>query len=97
MNREERRALAKVPKQAIDSMLSESYELGKGLGMDKMNKHSVSMLLAAMCLVLHKNNGFTSEQCLGVLKDVEEVTINALTNVELLQEVKELLGIELKE
>lgn len=97
MNRAERRALAKVPRRVIDSMLNESYELGKGLGMDKMNKHSVSMLLAAMCLVLHKNNGFTSDQCIGVLKDVEEVTTNALTNTELMQEVRELLGIELKE
>lgn len=55
------------------------------------------MILSAMCLALRKEFGFGHDRCLRVLESVEQISLDAFTAYELIEQCKNELGINLME
>ena len=60
-------------------------------------EYQSKMILSAMCLALREQFGFGQTRCLRMLEAVERITTNALTSVELIDQCKDELNIDLRE
>ena len=59
-------------------------------------KHSTQMTLAAACIALHDLYGFGQQRLMRMLEKVEDLTLNALCAGELVDELKNKVGVVLE-
>lgn len=58
-------------------------------------KHSTQMTLAAACIALHDLYGFGQQRLIRMLEKIEDLTLNALCAGELVDELKNKVGVVL--
>lgn len=91
MNRRQRRAMKNQPKRFSESdMRRAAREAAQTTA-----SHSTEMILAALCLALHGEFGFGQRRCVRVLERIEQITLEALCAGELVDRVKDCMGVEI--
>lgn len=91
MNRRQRRAMKNVPRKFSETdMRRAAREAALSTG-----RHSTQMTLAAVCLALHEMHGFGTKRLTRVLETVQDITMQALCASELVDRLKEEVGVVL--
>lgn len=91
MNRKQRRAMRNEPRKFSES---DVRKIARDASLET-GKHSTQMTLAAACIALHDLYGFGQQRLMRMLEKIEDLTWNALCAGELVDELKNKVGVVL--
>ena len=91
MNRKQRRAMRNEPRKFSES---DVRKIARDASLET-GKHSTQMTLAAACIALHELYGFGTKRLTRVLETVQDLTMQALCASELVDRLKEEVGVVL--
>ena len=91
MNRKQRRAMRNEPRKFSES---DVRKIARDASLET-GKHSTQMTLAAACIALHDLYGFGQQRLIRMLEKIEDLTLNALCAGELVDELKNKVGVVL--
>jgi flagellar biosynthesis/type III secretory pathway protein FliH len=90
-------AIYKIEKNGITlDDLDREYQKGYSNGFNAGAEPMYRTLMAALALALHEKHGFGAKRVKEMLRAVDEKVIFSLTSMELVQEVFDKLGLEIK-
>ena len=92
MNRKQRRAMRNEPRRFSES---DVRKIARDASLET-GKHSTQMTLAAACIALHDLYGFGQQRLMRMLEKIEDLTLNALCAGELVDELKNKVGVVLE-
>lgn len=90
-------ALYKIEKNGITvDDLEKEYQKGYSKGFGDGSEPMYRTMMAAVALALHEKHGFGCKRVIEMLKAIDNKVIFSLTSMELVQEVFDKLGLEIK-